>query len=70
MSMKRIAKYVYVLYIIFKLYYFSTLHKDTWLLTPIFTSLFLFFPLVNVPQFCINQQLTKIVSRGVLVCGF
>lgn len=70
MSTNSVAKYVYILYIIFKLYYFSTLHKDTQLLTPVFTSLFLFFPLVNVPQFCINQQLTKTVSSEVLVCGF
>lgn len=57
MSMNRLAKYVYVLYVIFKLHYFSTLHKDTHFLAPIFTSPFSFFPLVDVPVMHVSSLL-------------
>lgn len=29
MPLDRLAKYVYVIYVIFKLYYFSSIHKNT-----------------------------------------
>lgn len=70
MSTNRLDKYVYVLYVIFELDYFSTLHKDTQLLTPLFTCPFSFFPVVHVPQLCISQHLIKIVSSEVLACVF